>query len=385
MQDNSDGLLLDTVNLMMRLFAVAASALAVVLPLQPAPPRSYAVAVQLETTAETSANVSMGDLDGDGDLDLVLAKGRHWPLVNRVLLNDGRGEFAASNLATEADRSYSTVLADLDGNQTLDLVVSNDRPDGKLVYFNDGQGRFTRGGTWGAPEWTTRNATVADLNGDGAVDIIAANRGGQSGFCLNDGAGGFATPCVMIAAASATSIIAADFDNDGAIDLAVPHRDGGQSQVFFNDGKAGFSRVREFGPKTSNARTGAAGDLNGDGWMDLIVGDERTGVQVYLNDKTGALRAGVTLGDPSLPTGAVHIADLNRDGHADAIIGYYKPGATPAVFFSDGSGTGFARVAFGDGEGAVYGIAIGDVNGDTYPDIATARSDAPNMLYLSGK
>ena len=56
-----------------------------------AAPRSFDTAVQLETTSEDSANVSMGDLDGDGDLDLVLAKGRHTPLLDKVLINDGRG------------------------------------------------------------------------------------------------------------------------------------------------------------------------------------------------------------------------------------------------------------------------------------------------------
>ncbi len=50
-------------------------------------------AIPLEDTAETSANASLGDLDGDGDLDIVLAKGRHWPLKDWVLLNDGVGGF----------------------------------------------------------------------------------------------------------------------------------------------------------------------------------------------------------------------------------------------------------------------------------------------------
>jgi len=359
--------------------------LLLILPTQPAAVRQYSRAVALETTSETSANVSMDDLDGDGDLDIVLAKGRHWPLVNRVLLNNGAGTFVASDLAPDADRSYSTVLADLDGNGSLDLVVSNDRPDGKVVYFNNGAGRYKKGGTWGVPAWTTRNATVADLNGDGAVDIIAANRGGRSGFCLNDGTGAFdKTPCVLLEVASATSIIADDFNNDKHIDLAVPHRDGGQSVIFVNDGTGTFA-ARPFGPGMTHARAGAAGDLNDDGWADLVVGDERTGVQVYLNDKTGRFRSGATLGDPKLPTGAVHIADLNRDGLLDVVIGYYDAGPTPAVFFNNGAGTSFTRVAFGDGRGAVYGIAVGDIDGDGFPDIATARSDAPNMLYFSGK
>ena len=60
----------------------------------------------LESTAETSANVSLGDVDGDGDLDVVLAKGRHWPLVDRVLLGDGAGHFANGyDLGSASDRS----------------------------------------------------------------------------------------------------------------------------------------------------------------------------------------------------------------------------------------------------------------------------------------
>lgn len=347
-------------------------------------PRQFPQAVLLEETSETSANVSMGDLDRDGDLDLVLAKGRHWPLIDRVLLNDGRGTFVATDLAPTADRSYSAVLADVDGNGSLDLVLSNDRPDDKLVYLNDGQARFRRAGTWGSPAWNTRNAAVADLNGDGRPDIIAANRGGVSNVCLNDGAGRFdATPCLVLPSESATSIVPGDFNKDGAIDLAVPHRDGGQSRLFLNDGKAGFTKSVAFGPAVTNARAAAAGDLNGDGWLDLVVGDERTGTRVYLNDGTGALVAGAVLGDSTLAVGAMAIADLNRDGHTDIAIGH--SGAPGTVWFSTGDGSRFTDMRFGDGRGAVYGIALGDLNGDGYPDIVTARSDAPNVMYFSVK
>ncbi|MDA1305816.1 MAG: FG-GAP-like repeat-containing protein [Acidobacteria bacterium] len=347
-------------------------------------PRHFPQAVNLEDTSETSANVSMGDLDGDGDLDLVLAKGRHWPLVDRVLLNNGSGVFVTTDLAPTADRSYSAVLADVDGNGTLDLVLSNDKPDEKLVYLNDGKARFRRAGTWGAPAWATRNAAVADLNGDGRPDIIAANRGGTSNVCLNDGTGRFdATPCLVLPSESATSIVPGDFNKDGAVDLAVPHRDGGQSLIFLNDGNAGFAKTMAFGPAVTNARAAAAGDVNGDGWLDLVVGDERTGTRVYLNDGRGALVPGVTLGDPQTAVGAIAIADLNRDGHADIVIGH--SGAPGAVWFNAGDGRRFTDVRFGDGRGAVYGLALGDLNGDGFPDIAAAMSGAPNVVFFSVK
>ena len=106
--------------------------------------RSFSTVINLETTSEDSANVSMGDLDGDGDLDLVLAKGRHNPLRDRVLLNDGKGGFVASDLGPTADRTYTAALADVDGDGDLDVLTSNDTPDKKLVYLNNGKGQFHR-------------------------------------------------------------------------------------------------------------------------------------------------------------------------------------------------------------------------------------------------
>ena len=207
----------------------------------------------LESTSETSANVSFGDLNGDGSLDVVLAKGRHWPLVDRVLLNDGHGRFpTAHNLGDASDRSYSAPLADLDGDGDLDVVISNDEPDPKLVYLNDGKGTFRVGSTYGRPEWPMRNAAVADLNGDRLPDIVAANRSGNSKganyICLNLGKGQFGADCVAFSHESATTITPADFNHDGFIDLAVPHRDGGQSYVYVNDGHGNFPQADPIRP-----------------------------------------------------------------------------------------------------------------------------------------
>ena len=173
----------------------------------------------------------------------MLAKGRHWPLIDRVLLGDGRGHILASyNLGTAADRTYSGLLVDVDSDRDLDVVISNDDPDPKLVYLNDGKGHFHVGSSFGRAEWETRNATVADLNGDGQPDIIAANRVSKGApandVCLNRGHGRFDANCLPFSHEPATTIAAADVNRDGRIDLIVPHRDGGQSYVYFNDGFA---------------------------------------------------------------------------------------------------------------------------------------------------
>jgi len=342
----------------------------------------------LETTAETSANVSIGDLNGDRHLDIVLAKGRHWPLVDRVLLGDGHGGFpVAHDLGPASDRSYSGRLVDIDEDDDLDVVISNDRPDPKLVYLNDGKGNFHVGSTYGLADWPTRNASVADLDHDGLPDIIVANRTGDrpgaNYICLNRGKGRFDADCVAFSHESATTITPADFNGDGLMDLAVPHRDGGQSYVYLNAGKADFpSRGRiPFGPADAAMRMAEAADFDDDGLMDVVAIDERRGVAVYFGRAEGTFSPGVPLGDGTTVPYALAIADLNLDGRIDIVIGHVE--AASIALFNDGSGRAFTRVPFGDAKGAAYGFAVGDLDEDGRPDIAVARSGAPNAVYFA--
>ena len=337
----------------------------------------------LETTSETSANVSIGDLNGDGFPDLVVAKGRHWPLLDRVLLNDGHGRFpTAHNLGDVPDRSYSACLVDIDGDGDLDVVVSNDAPDPKRVYTNDGKGNFRQVSTFGDPSWSTRNATIADVNGDRLPDIVVANRGdaGTANYvCLNRGGGRFDAACAVFSRESATTVTAADVNRDGSVDLIVPHRDGGQSYVYLNDGKGDFAKRVPFGPADATIRVSEAADFNGDGLVDIAAIDERLGAFIYFNEGAGRFSAAVPVAQTK--PYALAVGDLNKDGKADIVVGNIE--AKPAVYFNDGTGRHFTAVPFGDAKGTAYGFAIGDLDRDGRPDIAMARSDAPNVVYFA--
>jgi hypothetical protein len=341
----------------------------------------------LESTSETSANVSIGDVNADGNLDVVLAKGRHWPLVDRVLLGDGRGQFpSAMDLGTVADRTYSGTLADLDADGDLDVVISNDRPDAKVVHLNDGKARFRRGTAYGRAEWATRNAAVADLNGDGLPDIIVANRAGAGRranyVCLNRGKGQFDADCHLFSKESATTITPADFNGDGRIDLAVPHRDRGQSYVYLNQtgGGALSFTARPFGPADAAIRVSEAADLDRDGLIDIVAIDEKRGLFAYFGRRDGAFSDGVAIGERASTPYALDVADLNLDGAIDIVLGNVE--ARSIVFFNDGSGRRFTPVPFGDGKGTAYGFDIADLDKDGRPDIAVARSEAPNVVYF---
>ncbi|MBU6366340.1 MAG: VCBS repeat-containing protein [Gemmatimonadetes bacterium] len=351
------------------------------------PALRYERVVLLETTAETSANVSLGDLNGDGHLDAVLAKGRHWPLVSRVLLGDGRGGFApAFDLGPAAAKSYSGRLVDLDGDGDLDVVLSNDTPSPKRTFLNDGRGRFAAGAVYGDSLWPMRNATVADMNGDGHPDIIAANRNGRApGFnhvCLNDGRGGFGAPCLPFAPEPATTITAADFNRDGRPDLLVPHRNGGQSRLYLGAAGGDLTKMASvpFGPADAQLRIAEAADLDGDGALDVVAIDERTGPALYVGRGDGTFALPVPVGAPGIKPYALTLGDLDCDGRPDFVVGNVD--APSAAYRNDG-GFRFTATPFGDGKGSVYGIAIGDVDEDGRPDIAVARSEAPNTLYLA--
>lgn len=341
----------------------------------------------LETIPDTTANISFGDFDGDGHLDILLVKGRHWPMIDRVLLGDGSGAIRkAYNLGEIADRSYTGGVADFNGDGFPDIAVSNDAPDRKLIYFNDGKGNFKIGSEFGLPEWPTRNLSIADINGDGLPDIILANRG-DSGktsnyICLNKGKGQFSADCIPFAPYPATTIFPADINKDGFIDLVVPYRDRGQSYVYLGSSIVAFPDTRRipFGPSDATIRVAAVADLNGDGIPDIVTIDENKGVNIYFGQKDQSFSAGISIADSKIVPYALATADLNNDGKMDIIVGHV--GAPSTVFFNDGTGRNFKSVSFGDSSGTVYGFAVGDFNEDGIPDIAAARSGATSVLYF---
>ncbi len=359
-------------------------AILVLLSATPAPAQMRFLGTPLEEEGATSAGVSLGDLDGDGDLDIVLAKGRHWPLENLVLVNDGSGRFDERHpVGGGPDRTYTAALADLDGDGNLDLVVGNDQPDGKRIHRGDGNARFRLAGTFGDPAWPTRNLTVSDLDGDGRPDLVVANRGGPersaNAVCPSDGSGSF-PGCIELSGESATTIAAGDLTGDGFPDLFVPHRDGGQSFLFPNDGSGNFTERRPVGPEQSATRAVTVGDFDGDGWLDLAAGDEtHGGLRIFRNRGGGAFDDGRPVGDPGDRVYSLAAADLDRDGDLELIVGNRDtPGA---VLWNDEAGAKWTLTRFGDAAGAIYGLATGDLDGDGLREIAAARSGAPNMVY----
>jgi reactive intermediate/imine deaminase len=349
--------------------------------------RRFERALALEDSGYTSASASVGDVNRDGHLDIVLVKGRHWPLPNLVLLGNGTGAFQKPVAVDPVgDRSYSGILVDVDGDGALDIVVSNDSPDAKKIYRNDGTGRFSLVTTFGSPDWNTRHVAVGDVNGDKIPDLVLANRNSRgsspSYLCLGIGGGRVVEPCRGVSTGSATTITMADVNGDAALDLLVPHRDGGQGYVLLNDGRGTFPTRIPFGPAKATLRAAHAADFDADGVVDLAAIDELGSALIMRGQRGGSFAAPEPLGPADARPYAMLVRDVDGNGRPDVIVGYTN--ARPIVFFNDGPGA-FTPVPFGDAKGIAYGFAVADLNEDGLLDIVMARSDAPNVMYFGGR
>ncbi|MCE2901575.1 MAG: FG-GAP repeat domain-containing protein [Gemmatimonas sp.] len=227
--------------------------------------------------------VVAGDLDGDGDPDLVL--GNAGPEL--VLLNDGTGRFVESVGAIPAspDVTQDVVLGDVDGDSDLDLVIANESEGPNLLLLNDGRGRFAAAPTplpTRATTEATRNASLADMDGDGDLDLVFANvifAGGdpQARLLRNAGGGRFedvTSAQLPPGVQHCIDLEFADIDRDGDSDLLGTSFPAAAVGLYLNDGRGRFTRAPAAifpEPVVVQGVEVEVGDVNGDGHRDLYV------------------------------------------------------------------------------------------------------------------
>jgi len=316
------------------------------------------------------------DIDNDGDLDLSVVSSD--TPVHLLYRNDGNSGFVQVQdgvLPREGAGAETSAWVDIDNDKLLDVFLS--KSTGHL-FRQSPAGTFVRS-VLGAPglDW---GVGAADFDNDGFVDLVVRSTDPRKSVWLNNRMGGFAALSNNSVATSATSsIAAADFDNDGDSDFFVS-----RGRLYRNDGNGIFTPITtgSLAQQGSNGTEAAWGDYDNDGDLDLFLaridGNFQQPLPPYLfrNNGDGTF---TRIDEPPLNQGLAFApsgswGDYDNDGWLDLFLVDFL-GLKNLLFHNNGDGT-FHRILSGsianDNGSSTSGV-WGDYNRDGFLDLFVAN------------
>jgi Bacterial Ig-like domain (group 3)/FG-GAP-like repeat len=294
-----------------------------------------------DSGAHLAYSVAIADVNGDGKPDLVVANGCTPTSCGEgsvgVLLGNGDGTFQAARTFASGGWNYygsQAVIADVNGDGKSDVVVSNCAPIG---------------------------------SGDGCTD------GGVLGVLLGNGDGTFQPVTTYATGGEASSLAVGDVNGDGKLDLIAANYDDTVA-ILLGNGDGTFQPAVLYGAGVDGVHTVAVADVNGDGKPDLLVGScgsygcgggpDSGGVGVLLGNGDGTFQPVVTYDAEWVME--IVVADVNLDGKPDVVLADWA--GDVGVLLGNGNGTFQPVMTFDSGASYADSVAVADVNGDGSPD-----------------
>ncbi len=322
--------------------------------------------------------VAWGDVDGDGDLDLAVGRIRQ---ANAIYLNEnGRLATVAAWESDDQDETTSIAWGDADGDGDLDLAVGNNRQANKIYLLElDGAAKPVTAATWASMDHSsTQSVAWGDVDGDGDLDLATGNGGEDASvlYLLDPTAANqppLALPITFGAGDQTQSVVLGDVDGDGDLDLAVGNN--GQPQRLYTNVRGQLSTTPTWSSAGNERVRGIAlADVDGDGDLDLLTVNVSQPNQIFFNEGgTLARHAGWQSNTYDEGTALV-IGDVDGDGDRDLLTG--NNGQPLTLFLNEQGHLDPTPRRLTTAEQNTRALALGDANGDGALDLITANSTA---------
>jgi hypothetical protein len=333
--------------------------------------------------ASTPTAIVAGDF-GTGHLDLAVADSSR-DMVD-ILLGDGAGGFRLGSSSSVGSTPVAIVAGDF-GNGHLDLATADNNANDVSVLMGNGDGTFQP--ALHAAAGTTPLALAAGVfNGNGRLDLITGNAGSNDiSVLLGKGDGTFEGPVADLPLNATSALVAGDFTGNGNLGVAVVNSGSDSVTILPGNGDGTFQRPLTVPlPQGSSASAVVAADFNGDGRIDLAVTDASLDeVSILLGNGDGTFRSLSPIPVTGAPT-AIVAGDFNGDGHVDLAVA--DGSSTVTILLGNGDGTFrvLPPIRFGQPNNPPYPVAIvaGDFNGDGRTDLAVADRGTDDVTVLIG-
>ena len=367
---------------------------------------------RLPDANEYSSQCSVADIDGDGDIDIAFANGRGFASASlqeqvRLMINDGSGFFtdeSVARLGALVGYGRDVQFGDVDGDGDLDMVVANDFNTQQRLLINDGTGNFADESVARLGSFLISSSHVAfgDVDDDGDLDLWFTRGGasrfgsGQPQLLINDGTGNFTNestariPAILLSEPMDCSF--GDLDGDFDLDLVAANRSSNTSRVYFNDGTGNFMTTTLL-PPNANTYSFDLGDLDADGDLDIFGANTLSGSSreaIFINDGAGGFTDQTstwipgTNNQPNDDNDSKFI-DYDGDGDLDVIIAALG-GGSERILRNNGSSYQLMSGLITAVNDSSLDVEVADFDGDGDYDLVTAQGESGgfrNRIYMN--